>query len=268
LQLLRVDFSSEIGFGHLKRATNLCKDCKIVCINCDEKYTDLPLIKVKNNEEFFEIVEKLKPKEVIVDNYEFSLDDEKRFKKLFPDVKLICFDDYKKEHYCDEVISVDRCRKDVKILKNKKKKYYKRKGTILSIGATDIQGLIFKILKQIKNIEVYTTSANPNLAKLKRYCKIRKIPLFIDKSLKEVMKKKEFAIITPSTISIEAIDNTLPFIAIKTVKNQDNLARCLKKKGYFVIDKRDIYKLKRLYPIWKRKTQIKAKRGYYYKNSL
>ncbi|WP_456480715.1 UDP-2,4-diacetamido-2,4,6-trideoxy-beta-L-altropyranose hydrolase [Nautilia sp.] len=250
MQLLRVDFGSKIGFGHLKRVEAFLEwrmkngEWRIVCKECDEKYTDIPLIKIKNNDEFFEVVKKLSPKKVIVDNYDFTLEDEKKFKELFPEIKLICFDDFEKEHFCDEVVSLNPCTKHKKIRLKLKKRYIKRDGIMICIGATDPKGIIFKILKYLNgNIHIYTTSKNPNLDKLKRVAKLKKISFHIDKDTKTALFKHKFAIVSASTLSIEALEAEIPFIAIKVVENQKEIAKCLKKLRVQVLNLNEIRKL-------------------------
>jgi len=247
LQLLRVDFGSKTGFGHLKRSEKLIREkCYIVCIECDEKYTDIPLIRIKDNNEFFDVVKNLKPKEVIVDNYGFSYEDEKKFKEMFPEIKLVCFDDFEKEHFCDEVFSTNPCTKHRVLKVSFPKRRVKKEGVFLAIGAVDGQGLMLKIIKALKNkkVSVYTTSKNRNLKKLKRLAKQKKIDLFVDKPVIMGLQKAKKAIVSSSTLALEAMALGVDFIAVKTADNQENIAKCLKKKRFKVIDKRDIYKIK------------------------
>jgi len=263
--LIKVDFGSETGFGHLKRLEaflewkmknakfKIDKKVFIVCKECEQKYTDIPLIKIKNNNEFFEVVKRLRPKEVIVDNYEFSIEDEKKFKEFFPKIKLICFDDFEKIHFCDEVVSLNPCTKHKRIKLNLKKYYFKRKGIMISIGAVDGKGIIFKILRYLKgDIHIYTTSKNKQLKKLKKIAKLKRAKLHIDENTKKALFKHKFAIISASTLSIEAMEAKIPFIAIKTVKNQEILAKCLKRKRIKVLEIKDIYKLRKLNDLRKR----------------
>lgn len=255
MKILRVDFGVNIGFGHLRRSENLkVKNEKyyIVCIKCDERYTDIPLIKIKDKNQFFEVVKKLKPEEVIVDNYDFTLEDEKKFKKMFPEIRLICFDDFEKQHFCDEVLSLNPCTKHKRIKLNLKKHYFKRDGIMVSIGAVDGKGVIFKILEFLKgDIHIYTTSKNPNLAKLKKIAKLKNAKLHIDEDTKIALFRHKFAILSASTLSIEAMEAKIPFIAIKTAKNQEILAKCLKRKTK-VLEIKEIYKLRKLNDLRKR----------------
>jgi len=275
LQLLRVDFGSEIGFGHLKRSEQFVRwkmkngkwEIFIICRECDEKYTDIPLIKIKNNDEFFEVVKKLGPKEVIVDNYDFTLEDEKKFKKFFPEIKLICFDDTYQKHFCDEIININPAAKREKYPKNikvtilkkplvgenfkkAKKRYFKRKGIFISFGGTDAKEMSLKVLNNLKKhkiktpIQLYTTSANKNLRKIKKFCFLNRwCHLHIDEDVALAMAKSEFGIITPSTIALEAMYMKLPFIAVQITDNQKEISKYLKQKRIKVLSGREIKKI-------------------------
>jgi len=189
-----------------------------------------------------------------VDNYEFSIEYQKRFKKLFPDIRLSCFDDEYKDYYCDEIINhnlgvnINKYKnpKIVKIIsplirdefKQAKKKKYKKEGIFISLGGSDSKNLTLEILKVFHNkiINLYITTANKNLKKIQRYAKIHKnIRLHINKDVAKGMAKSEFGIITSSTIAYEALYMDLPFIAIQTAKNQENLVKYLKKKKYIIL---------------------------------
>lgn len=70
-----------------------------------KKFTNIPILKINDENEFFEKIKELKPNWVIVDNYDFSYEEERRFKKLFPQIKLSVFDDFYARHFCDEIIN-------------------------------------------------------------------------------------------------------------------------------------------------------------------
>ena len=145
-------------------------ECRIICKECDESLTKLPVIKIKNEKEFFERVKELNPKEVIVDNYNFSYENEKEFKKLFPKIKLIVFDDTYEKHFCDEIINhnlgaVKEKYKNpeiVKIIKplireefyKAKRKKLKKEGIFISLGGSDAKGLTLKVLKLLKPMKI------------------------------------------------------------------------------------------------------------------
>jgi UDP-2,4-diacetamido-2,4,6-trideoxy-beta-L-altropyranose hydrolase len=267
--ILRVDFSSKIGFGHLKRMEVFVKrynikDALIICKKCKKKYTKLPILKINKEKEFFKKVKKLKSSWVIVDNYEFDYKKEKKFKKKFPNIKLSVFDDFYAKHFADEIINHNlgvklekyKNPKIVKIIKPlirdefliAKKKKFKKRGIFLSLGGTDAKGLTLKILKLLKIkkplVNLYITSANKNLKKIKRFCEINKwVKLYIDEDVAVGMAKSEFGIITPSTLAYEALFMNLPFVAIEVADNQKELVKYLKQKRILVLKFREIRKI-------------------------
>ena len=276
MNLIRVDFSSDIGFGHLKRATLFSEKLKlknekivIICKECEQKQTNFPIIQIKDENEFFEIVKKLKPDKVIVDNYNFTYEDEKKFKTLFPEIKLICFDDTYEKHFCDEIINVNPAAKKEKyknakvtILKKPladssfekvKKKHFKKDGIFISFGGTDAKGMSLRVLKILKphkpKVHLYTTSANKNLDKIKKFCFLNKwCKLHVDKNVALGMAKAKFGIITPSTIALEAMYMNMPFIAVEVAVNQKEISKYLKQKRIKVLSEREIQKIPRFIP--------------------
>ena len=265
--LIRVDFSSDTGFGHLKRVESFAKEGIIVCVKCDEKYTKLPVIKIKNENEFFELIKKLHPAKVIVDNYNFTYKNEKKFKTLFPNIKLICFDDTYQKHCCDEIINVNPAAKREKYPKNikvtilkkplvgenfktAKKRHFKKNGIFISFGGTDAKEMSLKVLNILKKhkiktpIHLYTTGANKNLSKLKRFCFLNRwCRLHINEDVAAGMAKAEFGIITPSTVALEAIYINMPFIAVQVAENQKEISKYLKQKRIKVLSEREIQKI-------------------------
>jgi UDP-2,4-diacetamido-2,4,6-trideoxy-beta-L-altropyranose hydrolase len=269
MTILRVDFSGNIGFGHLKRIERYTKqyiknDVLIVCKECEQKYTDIPIVKIKNEEEFFEKVKELQPDSVIVDNYNFAYENEKQFKNLFPDIKLIVFDDIYQKHFADEIINVNLYAKKEKYnsnakitilkplldekIKNLNKKHFKKEGIFISFGATDAKGIGLKVLKMLKNkklkVNFYTTSANKHLNKLRKFCFLNKwCKLHIDEDVLTAMAKAKFGIITPSTIAYEALAIKLPFVAVEIADNQKLITKFLKQKRIKVLNTKEIRKI-------------------------
>jgi UDP-2,4-diacetamido-2,4,6-trideoxy-beta-L-altropyranose hydrolase len=258
-----------VGFGHLKRTERYVKqyikdDVLIICKECDEKFTNIPIIKIKSEKEFFDIVKKFSPKEVIVDNYNFTYENEREFKNVFPNIKLTVFDDTYQPHFCDEIININLYAKKEKyenakvtILKpmlDKKikilnKKHF-REGIFISFGATDAKGIGIKVLKALKKkklpVNFYTTSANKHLNKLKKFCFLNRwCKLHIDEDVLTAMAKAKFGIITPSTIAYEALALNMPFIAIEIADNQKLISKYLKQKRIKVLSGREIYKISR-----------------------
>jgi UDP-2,4-diacetamido-2,4,6-trideoxy-beta-L-altropyranose hydrolase len=250
MTIFRVDFGEKVGLGHLKRSLVYAKNFDDVVYISKSKTNLTPyrFITIKDEKEFFSYVKKLQPKEVVVDNYEFNLNHQKRFKTLFPHIKLSIFDDEYKEYICDEIINHNlgatkaryKDAKKVKIIpplirdefKKEKKRRYKKEGIFISFGGVDTKGLTLKIIKALPNkkLNIYVTSQNRHIKLLKLYARRKNISLHVDEDVAKGMVKSCFGIITPSVISYEALFMQLPFIAIKTATNQKEVASFLKYK--------------------------------------
>jgi len=139
-------------------------------------------------------------------------------------------------------------RSEFKKYKNKK---YKREGIFISFGGSDAKNISLKVLKVLKKqkVNLYTTTANKNLKKLKRFCRINKwCRLHINENIALAMAKSKFAIITPSSIAWEATYMKLPFIAIEVADNQKYISRYLKQKRVKILKIRDIRKINDFIP--------------------
>ena len=210
---------------------------------------------------------------MIVDNYNFTYEDEKRFKTLFPHIKLIVFDDTYEKHFADVIINHNLGAKKekyenpeiVKVIKplirdefkKIKKRKLKKEGIFISLGGSDSKNLTLKVLKTLKlikpKINLYITSANKNLDKIKKFAFLNRwVNLHINEDVAIGMAKSEFGIITPSVISYEAIYMKLPFIAIETADNQKEVAKL--KRKYKVLNENEIKKIPRLIPRRKKRS--------------
>ena len=233
----------------------------------------IELLKSNNFEELNELIKKLNIDMLIIDNYDINYDFEKKLKDLNPNLKIFVLDDTYEKHFCDILlnhnISADkkkyknkvpnhcelRCGSKYTLLRDEfleakkaKKKVKKKIKTIfLSLGGADHKNLNIKILKVIEKfkkdlqVNLVTTTANKNLEELKEYCKDKKwINLYINSNeVAKLMIQSDFAIATPSVTANEIFYLDLPFIAIRTAKNQDDMYKYLKKKGYFAMKKFD-----------------------------
>ncbi|MFW2601148.1 UDP-2,4-diacetamido-2,4,6-trideoxy-beta-L-altropyranose hydrolase [Aliarcobacter butzleri] len=232
----------------------------------------IAILKSNNFKELDELIKKLNIDMIIIDHYEINYNFEKKLKEQNSKLKIFVFDDTYEKHYCDILlnhnISADEKRytnlvpKDCKLQcgakytllreefleakkqKNTIKKVTKLKTIFIAMGGADHKNLNIKILKTIKkvckkNIKVnlVTTIANKNLEKLKKYCKDKKwINLHINSNeIANLMIKSDFAIVTPSVTVNEIHYLDIPFIAIKTSKNQKEMYKYLKRNNYFAI---------------------------------
>lgn len=175
--------------------------------------------------------------------------DKKRYKNLVPkSCKLRCGSKYtllRDEFYKEEKKrkrKIKHCPKEIPL--GTKLKIF------IAMGGADTANLNIKILhvlKKYKNIKVRlaTTLANKNLKELEKYTKNKPwIRLHVNTNkIAKLMRKSDFAIITPSVTANEAFFMELPFIAIKTAKNQNDMYKYLKKKQLLVLREFDSNKL-------------------------
>lgn len=252
--------------------------------NINQKIVDsgfkIEILKSNEVDELNVLIKKLKINMLVIDHYNIDFLKEKEIKKINPEVKILSFDDTYEKHYCDILynhnISANqkkykglvpkncelRCGSKYTLLrdefykekKKKRKKLTKKEKTIfVAIGGTDHSNInidILKVLKKFKNLKInlVTTNANKNLKELKKYCKNKKwINLHINSNkIAKLMRKSDFAIVTPSVTVNEVYFMNLPFIAIKTASNQKDIYSYLKKKRFTTIKKfnKNILKLK------------------------
>jgi len=228
------------------------------------------ILNSNSTKELITLIKKLAIDLLIIDNYQLAYKEEKEIKQE-TGVKLFVLDDTYKKHHCDILlnhnISADikkykglvpsscqlQCGAKYTLLRDEfyaQKKKLKQAGNkqvktiFIAIGGTDHSDInldILKVINKFKNIRVtlVTSSSNKNLQKLQNYTKNKKeIKLHIDtKKMAKLMRKSDFAIITPSVILNEVYFINLPFIAIKTAKNQEEIYSFLKKKRYLTLKK-------------------------------
>ncbi len=244
--------------GHLMRSLVYAKNFTTVLFaskSNEKAFLPYRVMHIEDEEEFFDHIESLRPRRVVVDNYDFSLEHEKEFKKRFPDIRLVVFDDDYREHCCDEIVNHNICADKSRypnpnivtiipplireeFVKIAKRRQRRKKGVrlFISMGGVDRHNYnlqVAKVLSHLRDIEIViaTTSANKNIKTLRRYAKGRKnIHLHVDsKEIARLMGDSDIVITAPSTMLAEALFLRVPFIAIKTADNQTEMAAYLKK---------------------------------------
>ena len=281
--LIRADSSSYIGTGHIMRDLVLAKKYKNENIifatqdlvgNINHK---IELLKSNDFEELNKLVKKFEIDMIIIDNYDIDYNFEKKLKEDNSSLKIFVLDDTYEKHFCDILLNHNiyanekkyknkvpencelRCGAKYTLLRDEflkakkaKKRVKKKNKTIfLGLGGADHKNLNIKILKVIEKfkkslkINLVTTTANKHLEELKKYCKDKKwINLQINSNeVAKLMSNSDFAIVTPSVTANEIFYLDLPMITIKTAKNQNQMHKYLKKKGYFTMKKFDKQKL-------------------------
>jgi len=236
----------------------------------------IELLKSNDVKEFIKVVEKYRADLVVIDNYQIDYKYEQTLKEE-TGVKILAFDDTYEKHHCDILlnhnISADaskykglvpkycevRCGLKYTLLRDEfyqnfpEKRESKDINILIAMGGVDSRELnvkILKVLHDFKNIkiDVITTTANKNLNLLKEYVADRKeITLHIDTNeVAKLMHKNDLAILTPSVTVNEAYFMKLPFIAIKTEENQNDIYEYLQRNNFSVLDKFDNNNLKNL----------------------
>lgn len=236
----------------------------------------LEILKSNSVKELIELVKKHSIDLVVIDHYGIDYKYEKKLKKK-TGVEILSFDDTYEKHHCDILLNHNiyakkrkyrdlvpkscelRCGSKYTLLreefieeKKTKVKDNKVKTVFVAMGGADHSNINIKILKvlgKFDNLKVnlVTTTANKNLEELKEYVKEMKwINLHVNSNkIAKLMNKSDFAIVTPSVTLNEIYFMEIPFIAIKTAQNQDNMYRYLKKKKYLVMSKFTKTKLKK-----------------------
>ncbi|MFY9107212.1 UDP-2,4-diacetamido-2,4,6-trideoxy-beta-L-altropyranose hydrolase [Aliarcobacter cryaerophilus] len=243
----------------------------------EEENYKIELLKSNDFEELNKLVKKFEIDMIIIDNYDIDYNFEKKLKEDNSSLKIFVLDDTYEKHFCDILLNHNiyadekkyknkvpencelRCgsryillRDEFLEAKKAKKRVKKKNQTIfLGLGGADHKNLNIKILKVVEKfkkslkVNLVTTTANKNLEELKKYCKDKKwINLQINSNeVAKLMSKSDFAIVTPSVTANEIFYLDLPMITIKTAKNQNQMHKYLKKKGYFTMKKFDKQKL-------------------------
>ena len=233
----------------------------------------IELLKSNDFEELNDLIKRLNIDMIIIDNYDIDYNFEKKLKEDNSSLKFFVLDDTYEKHFCDILLNHNiyanekkyknkvpencelRCGAKYTLLRDEfleakkaKKRVKKKNKTIfLGLGGADHKNLNIKILKVVEKfkkslkVNLVTTTANKNLEELKKYCKDKKwINLQINSNeVAKLMSKSDFAIVTPSVTANEIFYLDLPMIAIKTAKNQNQMYKYLKKKGYFTMKKFD-----------------------------
>lgn len=268
--LFRCDSSSSIGLGHVMRdlvfAQNYKNDevifaCQNLKGNINDQIT-YPVHTLKSNqpEELIKLIKSLHVDALIIDHYGINYETEKIIKEKTA-IKIFCFDDDYREHFCDVILN-HNISADISKYKNqsivklipplirdefKNEKPIKREKVydlFIAMGGADSTNINIPILKTISNslyISLVTTSANANLDELRKFvaCK-ENISLYVDsKEIAKLINQSKFAIITPSVMVHEILFMDTPFLAIKTASNQDDIYEYLKKNSYAVLEKFD-----------------------------
>ena len=217
-------------------------------------------------EELINMIKKYSIDMIIIDHYGINFDYEKALKENTGVIVFVLDDTYEK-HYCDILLNHNiyadssryknlvpeqcdlRCGVNFILLReefrfDKTKHTQKTKNIFIAMGGADHSNLnieILKVLEKFQNIHanVVTTTANQYLNELQEYVTDKEnVTLHINTGqIARLMNEADFAIVTPSVTLNEIIYLNVPFIAIKTAENQDEMYKYLVKHDYLVLEK-------------------------------
>lgn len=272
--LFRSDSSSQIGLGHIMRDLVLAKeyideDIFFACQNLEGNIInkiEYPVHILASNDidELIQVIKSLNIELLIIDHYHINYEDEKQIKEQ-TGIKILSFDDTYKKHYCDILLNHNisanskkygnlvpkhcelRCGSKYTLIREefqKEKDIQREKiyDIFIAMGGADHTNINIKILKELpitSNIVLVTTTANANLELLQEFVSGKpNISLHINSNeIAKLMNQSKSAIITPSVVLHEILYMGLPFLAIKTAKNQEDIYQYLLSNGYNVLDK-------------------------------
>jgi len=273
--LFRADSSSSIGTGHIMRDLVLAKQYPKATItfatqdldgNINHKISEagykLEILNSNDLKELDNLIKQLSIDTIIIDHYDIDWKYEKQLSTLNFQLSIMALDDTYEKHHCDILInhniSADkkkykglvpkdcelRCGSKYTLIRDEFKEERNKKSIFLAMGGADSENISLKVLKVLssfKNIQtnLVTTTANPNIKRLQQYIKKHNnIKLFINSNkLAKLMKQSDLAIVSPSVIVHEILYMQLPFIAIKTADNQNDIYKYLLKNKYLVLQK-------------------------------
>lgn len=271
--LIRADSSSQIGLGHIMRDLVLAQQypndtiifaCQDLAGNImDEILYPKYILNSNDPKELIALIQNKKINMVIFDHYGINANYEKTIKEQ-TNVSILSLDDTYEPHHCDILlnhnISADsnrykglvpnncelRCGSAYTLIRDEFKKEKmlpreKKYDLFIAMGGADTANLTTNILKTLRDtlqVCVVTTTANANLNKLKSYIEDKKnIFLHINSDeIAKLLNQSRLAIITPSVMVHEVLFMDIPFVALKTANNQDDMVQYLKQHNYNVIE--------------------------------
>lgn len=281
--LIRADSSSQIGLGHIMRdivlasqypQANITFACQDLVGNIIAKIPyPVHILNSNSPEELTALLHALKIDMVIFDHYGIDNTYEK-FIKDQTGVIIMSLDDTYEKHHCDILlnhnISADknryvdlvpphcelRCGSSYTLIRDEfqeEKSQIREKiyDIFIAMGGADTANLSLTILKTLSDslhICVVTTTANEHLELLRHYVQSKDtITLHINsEEIAKLLNQSRLAIITPSVMVHEVLFMEIPFIAIKTASNQEDIVHYLQNHDYNVLEKFNAEKLQAL----------------------
>jgi len=220
-------------------------------------------------EEVNKLIEKYSIDMIVIDHYGIDEKYEKKLKIKNLTLKIMSLDDTYEKHHCDILLNHNvsansskyiglvpescelRCGAQYTLLRDEFKAIEKKERNILgkdiltvfiAMGGADHSNRnidILKVMKRFSNLRVniVTTRANKHLSELERYVKgFENVTIHINTDkIALLINESDFAIVTPSVTVNEIIFMGLPFIAIQTADNQNEIAQYLEDNSFQVL---------------------------------
>jgi UDP-2,4-diacetamido-2,4,6-trideoxy-beta-L-altropyranose hydrolase len=282
--LIRADSSSSIGLGHIMRdvvfaAQHPQETVRFACQNLSGNIIDqipypVDLLTSNDPDELIALIREQNIDRVVFDHYGIDAVFEKKIKDACG-VTVLSFDDTYEAHYCDILlnhnISADptryrglvpeqcelHCGAEYTLIRDEfktEKQIHREKlyDIFIAMGGTDPTNATMKILSTLNDdlrVCVVTTSANIHVDELKAFVQTKKnMTLEVDSTrIAQLLHQSRLAIITPSVMVHEVLFMEIPFIALQSATNQEDMFVYLQKEGYTVLKEWDASAIARFY---------------------
>ena len=237
----------------------------------EEAGYDIVILQNNNFEDMNKLIQEYSIDMVVIDHYDIDYNFEKQLKIANDFLTLMVLDDTYQKHHCDILLNHNigadekrykdlvpqycklKCGSEYTLIREEFHAYKNRpkiRNTVptvfIAMGGCDSQNINHKIIETLKNIDnihmiVVTTIANKNIDVLQSTIKYHSnMELYVNSNeIAKLMYKSDLAIIAPSVIVHEVLYLDIPFVAIKSAKNQEYIYTFLKEKGYMVMESFD-----------------------------
>lgn len=233
---------------------------------------EVKILQSNDVDELIALIKSLHVTLLVIDHYGIDAVYEQTVKEA-TGVKILSLDDTYEKHHCDILLNPNvyadvkcyeglvpnecelRCgkpliREDFHTEKTiQRDKIY---DVCIAMGGSDARNLTQKILQTLpknKCIAILTTTANTHLKELQTFVADKpNIALHVNSNeVAKVLHQSRFVITTPSVMVQEVLFMELPFLAIQTAQNQEEMATYLQQKGYPVLKEWNASSFMRLY---------------------
>lgn len=279
--LFRADSSSTLGLGHIMRdlvfAKSLEGEVIFACQNLEGNIIasipyEVKILESNDASELIALIKSLHVSLLVIDHYGIDAVYEQTVKEA-TGVKILSLDDTYEKHHCDILLNPNlyadvkryeglvpngcelRCGKPLIREEFHKEKTIQRDkiyDVCIAMGGSDSANITLDVLKTLPNtlhVSILTTTANAHLKELQTFVADKSnLALHVNSNeVAKVLHQSHFVITTPSVMVQEVLFMELPFLAIQTAQNQEEMANYLQQKGYRVLKEWDASSFMRLY---------------------